>query len=586
MGSSIPDLPDVNVAAPAPKVTPARRFPPVRGMSALPLSSFLTDPSLLGRDFAGPSWDAWKVVLAAAFGEPLTAAEAARFRELADRDPPRRRVEELWLAVGRRAGKDSIASAIATYLAVYGDFARFLRRGEAARIACLAVDRDQARIVFNYIKAYFEEIPLLRPLLVSAKDDIVRLNNGVEIIVATNSFRGIRGGTIACAIFDEVAFWRDTDFANPDAEVYRALKPAMISLRDGSAMLIGISTVHKRSGLLYDKVTAHFGKDDDRVLAILAPSTTFNPLLSDPAAQAEIAQSLVEDPERAAAEWNSVWHSDLSDLFDRQLVDAAIDRDVRIRFPRGGVTYIMTADASGGRSDSFTAAIGHVEGDLYVIDRIYERRAPFDVEVAMDEVAQLAHDYRVATVHHDDYGADLVVAGFRRRGLTSKPVAIRTQKLNRSEIYLDSVSAFSAGRVRLPHNERLVHQLISLERRPVAGGHDRVDHPKGGGNHDDIANATCAAIVLLGATRTLRISPLVLANSRLPAGTRTLADLPPDATSREKVSYMTGAEATFAPAAQTGRSHVLYITDETLRRAAERPAERPASIDLAAHYHH
>jgi hypothetical protein len=548
------------------------------------IGRFLTDPTLLGRDFAAPSWDAWKVVLAGAFGEQMTDAEVAQFRELAGRDPPCRRVEELWLAVGRRAGKDSAASVVAVYLSVFGDFARFLRRGEAARIVCLAVDRDQARIVFGYIKAYFEEIPLLRPLLVSAKDDTVRLNNGVEVVVATNSFRGIRGGTIACAIFDEVAFWRDEAYATPDAEVYRALKPAMITLREAGAMLIGISTVHKKSGLLYDKVTAHLGKDDDRVLAVLAPSTSFNPTLLEAAAQAEIAQSLVEDPERAAAEWNSVWRSDLSDLLDRELVNAAIDRDVTIRFPRAGVSYTMTADASGGRSDSFAAAIGHVEGDLYVIDRLYERRAPFDVEVAMDEIAQLAHDYRVATVHHDDYGADLVVAGFRRRGLTSKPVAIRDQKLNRSEIYLDSVSAFTAGRVRLPYNERLLHQLISLERRPVAGGHDRVDHPKGGGHHDDLANAACACVVLLAATRTLRIPGAVLANSRLPAGARTLADLPADATSREKLAYMTGTEATFARA-PTEQSHPLYVTTATLERSAQRPAERPASNDLAAHYH-
>ncbi len=56
------------------------------------LSRFLADPGLLGRDFAGTSWDAWRVTLKGAFGEPMTAAEIGRFRELAQRDPPRRRV--------------------------------------------------------------------------------------------------------------------------------------------------------------------------------------------------------------------------------------------------------------------------------------------------------------------------------------------------------------------------------------------------------------------------------------------------------------------------------------------------------------
>lgn len=77
---------------------------------------------LLGSQFAAPSWDAWKITLRAAFGERLSPNERARFRELAERDPPKRRIKELWVGVGLRAGKDSVAAAIATYISVYGDF--------------------------------------------------------------------------------------------------------------------------------------------------------------------------------------------------------------------------------------------------------------------------------------------------------------------------------------------------------------------------------------------------------------------------------------------------------------------------------
>jgi hypothetical protein len=37
----------------------------------------------------------------------------------------------------------------------------------------------QSGVVFGYIKAMFEQIPLLAQLLVSAKDDTVKLSNGV-----------------------------------------------------------------------------------------------------------------------------------------------------------------------------------------------------------------------------------------------------------------------------------------------------------------------------------------------------------------------------------------------------------------------
>jgi len=47
----------------------------------------------------------------------------------------------------------------------------------------------------------------------------------------------------------------------------------------------------------------------------------------------------------------------------------------------------------------------------------------------------------------------------------------------------------------LPVNDRLVAQLVSLERRVARGGHDSIDHPRD--RHDDLANAIagCAAML-------------------------------------------------------------------------------------------
>src|SRR4051794_1482047 len=108
------------------------------------IADFIGDPRMLGRWFKGRTWNNWKVILKAAFGEPLTVSEQFRFRELAERQPPTQRVREAWFAIGRRAGKDSIASAIATYLAALSDFTPYLRAGERAVILCLACDRTQA----------------------------------------------------------------------------------------------------------------------------------------------------------------------------------------------------------------------------------------------------------------------------------------------------------------------------------------------------------------------------------------------------------------------------------------------------------
>jgi hypothetical protein len=244
-------------------------------------AEFISDPNLLGPYFPSQpatnrrrrpvdTWRAWRIVLKGAFAELMTAAEVARFREIAGREPPTTRVRELWLALGRRAGKDSIASAIAVHAAATGDFARNLRPGEKATILCLATNREQAAIVFNYVKASFEQVPLLAPLVRCVDSDTVELNNGVEVTVATNSFRSIRGRTVALAILDELAFWRDESgaYQNPDTEVYRAILPSLTTLRNAGSMIIGISSVYRRSGLLYNKIRAHAGQPGD-ILAII-----------------------------------------------------------------------------------------------------------------------------------------------------------------------------------------------------------------------------------------------------------------------------------------------------------------------------
>ena len=88
----------------------------------IPITDALDDEHLFGPWFAGPSWSTWKAVLKGAFCLPMDAAELKLFRAVAERDPPKRRVRELWAIVGRRGGKDSVASAIACYAAGFVDY--------------------------------------------------------------------------------------------------------------------------------------------------------------------------------------------------------------------------------------------------------------------------------------------------------------------------------------------------------------------------------------------------------------------------------------------------------------------------------
>lgn len=442
----------------------------------------ISDEHLLGHAFVGPTWARWVAVLKAAFAERMNAEELMLFREVAERDPPRRQVRELWAIVGRRGGKDSIASAIAATLSL-GDYRPYLRPGERASVLCLACDRDQAKIVARYIAAYFRENPLLAPLVEHASDDGLELSNAVEIVVATNSFRSVRGRTIVCVVFDEVAYWRSDESANPDVEVLNAVTPGLITLP--GAMLVGITTAYRRAGLAYERWHAHYGQPDDDVLVVRGTSRQFNMLLP----QEVIDNALARDQEAASAEYLSQWRDDLSNFLDRELVEAAIDRDVQARPPLPGTRYVSFLDPSGGRGDSFTAAIAHADGDAIVLDALYERRAPFDPETTTVDIAALLRAYGIGEAVGDRYAAGWVVGAFAKHGIT-----YRHSERDRSKIYIDALALFTSGRCRLLDNARLVGQLVALERRTTRLGRDQVGHPPNA--HDDLANAVCGAITL------------------------------------------------------------------------------------------
>jgi len=366
---------------------------------------------LFGPWFPGVSWDHWRTVLKAAFALPMTADERAFFRTVAERDPPAKQVKQLWCVVGRGGGKDSIASLIAAYAAALFEHRRNLRPGETALVQCLACDRDQAKIVLGYTRSYFTGIPPLRAMVKRETAYGFELNNGVDVTIATNSYRAVRGRSVLCAILDETAFYRDDRSSTPDEEVYRAIKPGLA--RMPGSMLIGISTPYRKAGLLYRMFSEHYGRDGDDVLVIRAPSTVFNPTLD----QAVIDQALAEDPAGANAEWNALFRDDISGWATRELIEAAVDRGVMVRAPQPHIRYHSFCDPSGGQSDSFTCAVAHAEDHTAVLDCLVEIRPPFNPDAATAQLAGVLRSYRCGSTTGDKYAAQWVVQAFRRCGI-------------------------------------------------------------------------------------------------------------------------------------------------------------------------
>ena len=443
----------------------------------------MDDPQLFGPWFAGESWDGHRAILKAAFALPMTDSERAFFRSVAERDPPTSRARELWIVAGRRSGKDSIASLLVAHAAALFDpGAAVLRPGERALCLCLATDRDQAKIVLNYTRAYFGKIDLLEGLVTNSVADGFELENNIDVAVGTSNYRATRGRPILCAVLDECSFWPAEDSATPDTETYRAIVPGMATVP--GAMLVGISTGYKKAGLLYQKYRNHYGRDGD-VLVVKAPSLALNPTL-DPAI---VERALADDPEAARAEWLGEFRDDIAGFVTPEAIDALVIPGRYEIPPVSGTRYTAFVDPAGGSGgDSFALAIGHLEDETVVLDAVRETRPRFSPDSVIDDYSGLLKAYGVDKVTGDRWGGEFPRERFKAKGITYE-LADRP----RSDLYRDTLPLLNSGRVELLDLTRLKAQFLGLERRTARGGRDSIDHQAGG--HDDLCNVVAGVII-------------------------------------------------------------------------------------------
>jgi hypothetical protein len=239
--------------------------------------------------------------------------------------------------------------------------------------------------------------------------------------------------------------------------------PSLVTPRRAGAILIGISSVHRKLGLLYDKFLAHYGKDDPNVLVIKAPSITFNATIE----QADIDLDTARDPEKAAAEWQSVWRTDISTFVDRDLVESLIDRGVRERAPDPAIrNYIAFSDEAGGGSggDASTLAIVHQDRDKRIVqDLMRIWRPPFDAAAVIAEKAALLRAYRINKIVMDHWAGGLPATLYAAHNIRTETAAAK------SKLYVDFLGILNSRRLLMLDEPTQVAELCNLERRGALG---------------------------------------------------------------------------------------------------------------------
>src|SRR5262249_23684121 len=233
----------------------------------------------------------------------------------------------------------------------------------------------------------------------------------------------------------------------------------------------------------------HWAKDGEPVLVLLADSRTMNPRL--PAAL--VAEAYERDPAVAASEYGTdgtiQFRTDLESFVGPDVVDACIAPGCTQRPAIAGLPYVAFVDPSGGGPDSMAVAIAHPEGDVIVLDLVFEVRPRFSPEAAVEEFVERLGWYGVTWVLGDHYAGEWPRERFAKHGVTYEIC-----RLAKSELYRGLLPLLNSGRVELLDDRRLRGQLLGLERHTGRSGRDSITHAPG--QHDDVINAAAGALLL------------------------------------------------------------------------------------------
>ena len=522
-------------------------------IAASNLIEALDNPALFGgMGFEKPSWARWRVFLTALFGLPMTPEQLEIFRHhTARNEAPKKPSRYASLIVGRRGGKTRTLALISVYLACCVDHRQYLVPGERAVIACIAKDRQQAKVLLGYISGFLKEITTFSGLIEADQVESLHLSNGVSIEVHTASIGAPRGRTFLAVLCDENAFWQNGEGANPDHEVITAVRPGLSTIP--YSILLLASSPYARRGVLYSNYAKYFGKDDAPVLVWKGTTQEMNSNLVD---DELIDEMLAEDNERAMAEYFAEFRSDITEFISREAVEAVLAHGIRELPPGNGLVYRAFTDPSGGSADSFTIAIGHVEENgVAVLDVLRETRPPFSPDAVVEEYARLLKLYSISRVQGDAY------AGlWPRERFSVHGIQYDVSDKNKSQIYLEFLPALNGRRVQLLDIPRLTGQFIGLERRTARGGRDSVDHAPGG--NDDSSNAVAGLLVSLIADR----RPALVKPADMAAPSHLTPYAPPLKASYVLALIVIGESGIGATvyAAQDAASSALFICDFTV----------------------
>ena len=434
---------------------------------------------------------AQEAALMAVYGLPLKG-EHLRLADKMSNGAWRQGVEtrEAAFICGRRSGKsDKLAANVAIYEAFFRD--HNLSPGETGIVLLLAQNMRQAKVVKGYIEGKINKSPVLRRHVLASRAQELELDNRITIAIHPASFRSIRGLSVVCCICDEIAFWWTEDnYANPDVEVVRAVRPAMATFAHGKLLMV--SSPYTMTGVLWD--TWQRRDKDDSTLVWHAPTRLMNPTV--PVSFLEKEQR--RDPENYRREYEAEFTEAVSSFLPAEVIEQCIIEG-RTELPPDTDThnYVAAVDAAF-KGDAFTLCIAHNDHDrnMAVLDYLGgwqgSKQAPLKLGELMPQIKAICGRYRIYEVTGDQFGAEPLKDAFERHGLRYEEHTFTNQ--SKSDLYGTLRTRILDGTIELLDHQKSLRELWGLEIESLPGGGMRVGHARHTRAHDDYADAIALAV--------------------------------------------------------------------------------------------
>lgn len=414
--------------------------------------------------------------------------------------------KEGWFICGRRAGKsDALASTIVAYEAALGGHEQHVRKGQPAYCFQIAQDLRMARYSLNFIRATLESSPLLKKLIKQITADRIDLNTGLTIAVVPPTLKAVRGYANPVAVLDEVGVWyQDSEAANPDYEILRAVKPAQMQFPN--RMLVGISSPWNKAGLLYQYYEAgtngeHANEAEKEsfknCLVWHAPSAMMRSDQhrgNDRIPREWFAAEQSKDPRAFERECMAVFQDSISGFLSSELLRLCVDKGVAERPPAPRNFYVAAMDPAF-RRDAFALVIAHADqSGSVIIDLVRrwlpEKNRPINPQNVLEEIATILKPYRIQIVTSDQYHAESLGQLALSHGFTIESFSFTG--INKGSVYANLQAMVNQQRIVLLDHPEALKELRSLERRLTKTGVIQISAPVG--QYDDIASALALAV--------------------------------------------------------------------------------------------